>query len=1011
MRLLPYAQWLVRARRRRDEIAVWRVRASVPVGGWTFDGAPIAVGDAWPRRDRVRTLRAERFEAPADWPLAETRLSLDVGGESLLAVGYDSGRQLTLGLDVNHTEFPLDERGGTLEVEAVAKGPFGAPIRDPRLLRAKLIRIEPGLDDVVRTLTLAIDLAAEIEAHELAPQLLDMAEAAMRRVRLPTRSADVVARESRYSRGYDREAEPRRSAPSPLPEDARASIAGAAVWLAGELRGLQTRYPPQGAVALTGHAHIDTAWLWPIEETRRKVRRTFSTATDLLRRHPDFRYAQSFAEYYRQLEDDDPELLAEIKALAAAGQWEPVGGLWVEPDINMPCGESLTRQALYGQLYFERTFGRRHTAAWLPDTFGFSPGLPQILQGAGLTTLFTVKIGWSDTNRFPASRFWWEGIDGSRVLVQHMIHPEDNYNGRVDPRSLLRVWRNNTDKRAASEVLLPVGFGDGGGGPTHELIAAQGALADFPLLPRTRFTSAHAYFAGAAAEAAAAEVPAWVGELYLEFHRGVLTSQGRTKRLHRRAERDLVAAEFLACAAHLVGGPTPASLQAQWRTLMVNQFHDILPGSSIAEVYARTEPELAGVVAAAREVAEAAMAELAARLGGEGEAALLIVNPDASPRPLRLAADTPIPGGQAAEEGYVLAADAVVPPLAAMIARPTPDASVTVLARALENRFLRVELGDDGTLARLFDKRCGREALAGRCNQIWAYRDQPRVYDAWDIEDDYRLSGEELAAQAIETVEPGGQRGAIRIVRRIGDSTITQSVRLWSNSARIDFATRLDWRDRRLMLKARFPLAVRAGHATFECAFGVQQRPTHRNTSWDAARFEVAAHRFADISEPGYGVALINDGRYGHEALGNELSLTLLRSPTNPDRFADEGAHAFTYSLLPHLGAWHEADVLAEAEDLNRPLFHHPARGPVRTVPLLKLAGANLGLAALKPAEDGDGLILRAYESAGSRGPVAAEPPAGWRVAGETNLLEDAVETPSPLIGPFEIRSWRLKRG
>jgi alpha-mannosidase len=310
----------------------------------------------------------------------------------------------------------------------------------------------------------------------------------------------------------------------------------------------------------------------------------------------------------------------------------------------------------------------------------------------------------------------------------------------------------------------------------------------------------------------------------------------------------------------------------------------------------------------------------------------------------------------------------------------------------------------------VFDKRAGREALADRGNQIWAYRDQPRVYDAWDLEGDYRRAGEELKADAIEVVEAGGQRGAIRIHRRVGGSTITQSVRLWSNSARIDFGTRIDWRDRRLLLKARFPLAVRADHAAYECAFGVQNRPTHRNTSWDAARFEVAAHRFADISEAGYGVALLNDGRYGHEALGNELSLTLLRGPTNPDRYADEGAHAFTYSLLPHAGAWWDADVLAEAEDLNRPLFHRPARGEARMATLVGLQGPKLGLGALKPAEDGDGLILRLYEPAGARGPVAITPPPGWRVAGETNLLEDAIPSPSPLIRPFEIRSWRLRR-
>ena len=476
-RLLPPREAIARARRRRDELAAWRIRATAPIGGWTFDGAPIAVGDPWPARDGVHMLRSGRFEAPAGWPLAETRLRLDAGGESLLAIVYDDGRRLPLGLDLNHTEFPLDARSGTLEIESVARGPFWTPVANPRLARAELAWIETALDDLTRKLSLAIDLAAEIEGHEAFWPLLDLAEDAMARLAWPTATAAVVARQSRYAAGYERNADGNPFAPAPLDELSRASIAEVRAWLQGGLRALKAKHPPQGAVALMGHAHIDTAWLWPIEETRRKVRRTFATAADLLRRHPEFRYAQSFAEYYRMLEEDDPALLAAVKAEVAAARWEPVGGLWVEPDINMPAGESLVRQALYGQRYFERTFGARHRAAWLPDTFGFSPALPQILAGAGLTSLYTVKIGWSETNRFPHSRFWWQGIDGARVLVHHMIHPEDNYNGQVTPRALLRLWRNNADKEVASEVIYPIGFGDGGGGPTAEMIAAQAALA------------------------------------------------------------------------------------------------------------------------------------------------------------------------------------------------------------------------------------------------------------------------------------------------------------------------------------------------------------------------------------------------------------------------------------------------------------------------------------------------------------------------------------------------------
>ncbi len=791
-------------------------------------------------------------------------------------------------------------------------------------------------------------------------------EEALARLAWPTRTEDVIARESPFARGYGGRDDPRRVYPiTPLPEASRASTGSAHAFLEAELRALKTRFPPHGAVALIGHAHLDTAWLWPIEETRRKARRTFSTAADLLRRYPAFRFAQSFAEYYRQLEDDDPDLLAEVRRLAGEGRWAPTGGLWVEPDINMPCGEALVRQALYGQNLFA-AFGARHTVAWLPDTFGFSPALPQILKGAGLSSLFTIKIGWSETNRFPHTRFWWEGIDGSRVLVQQFATPEDTYNGVVDPASLLRAWRTHADKRHAAEVLQPVGFGDGGGGPTSEMIEAQQVLSSFPLLPETRFATPADYFSRAHAEVTAA-TPVWVGELYLEYHRGVLTSQGRTKRLNRRAERDLIAAEVLGSMAVLDGGPPPTSLADDWRTLMINQFHDILPGSSIGEVYQRTERELAEVVARAGAASDAALETIADRLGAAIEPGLLIVNPDLCERLVRLASKTPLPGGQAAETGFILASEDRVPPLGLLTGRPAPASGAAAGKRTLENALLRIELGDDGALARVFDKRCGREVLAGRGNQIWAYHDQPRNYDAWDIESDYQRSGEEIGAEDIEIVEQGPQRAALRITRRIAHSTFSQSVRLWANSARIDFATRFDWHDRRILVKARFPLAVRSDQATFECAFGVQHRPTHANTSWDAARFEVACHRFVDLSEPGYGVALLNDGRYGCHARGNELGLSLLRSPILPDKLADEGVQDLPYSLLPHPGDWFGGGVLAEAEDLNRPLFFRPANAA---------AGRHGAVPAHRRLADGPG---RPEAGGGRRRPDPADLRAGGR--------------------------------
>ncbi|HXV01062.1 MAG TPA: glycoside hydrolase family 38 C-terminal domain-containing protein [Caulobacteraceae bacterium] len=1007
--LLSLGERLKRARRRAGEIEAWRVGEARAIGGWTFDGAAIAIGAPWPRTDDVRRFAGGPFQVPADWPLDETRLALDVGGEALLTIVDGGGARRRLGLDAHHHEFVLDERGGALEIEAVARGAFGQFVAEPRFRCAELRRIEPALIGFARLVNLGLDLAAALGPHEAAPILIELAENAMARLDWPTRSQDVLGRVSPFARGYGGRDNPPRSWPAtPLPGAARASLGEAHAWLTGELETLKTRFPPVGAVAYVGHAHLDTAWLWPIEETRRKARRTFSTALDLIGREPAFRFAQSFAEYYRYLEDDDPALMAGVRAAVKAGAWAPTGGLWVEPDINMPCGEALVRQALYGQRYFEKTFGARHTVAWLPDTFGFSPALPQILEGAGLKSLFTIKLGWSETNRFPHTRFWWEGIDGSAVLVQQFNTPEDTYNGLADPASLLRAWRTHADKAIAGEVLQPIGHGDGGGGPTAEMVAAAGAMAALPLLPAIRFATPEDYFPRAHEEAAARPPARWVGELYLEYHRGVLTTQGRTKRLHRRAERDLIAAEALSGFAALLGAAPPASLEPLWRTLMVNQFHDILPGSSIGEVYQRTERELAEVVAAAAAAAGSALAFLEGAMAGDGEAGLMIVNPDLAPRPVRLESATPLPGGQAGENGFVLASAAKVPGLGALTGRPAPLAGVEVDERRLENDLVRVDFADDGTLASIWDKRAGREVLTGRGNQVWAYHDQPRNYDAWDIEGDYRRRGEEALATAIEIAEAGSQRGAIRITRRVRNSTIVQSVRLWANSARIDFATRFDWRDRRILVKALFPLAVRSDAATFECAFGVHRRPTHANTTWEGARFEVAHHRFVDLSEPGYGVALLNDGRYGCHALGSELGLSLIRSPILPDPLADEGVQDLTYALLPHTGDWIEGGVLAEAEDLNRPLFHRAFTGPEAARSFLEIGGANLALAALKPAEDGDGLILRLYESAGGRGPMAIRPPEGWRVAGEVSLLEDPLPEGAATISPFQIRSWRI---
>ncbi len=439
-----------------------------------------------------------------------------------------------------------------------------------------------------------------------------------------------------------------------------------------------------------------------------------------------------------------PRSSPSIKEKVAAGQWEPNGAMWVEPDTNMPTGESFVRQLLYGQRYFEQTFGARHNVCWLPDCFGFSPAMPQLLNLAGVTSFFTIKVNWSETNVMPYDLFWWEGLNGSRVLAHTFNNPVGGYNAETGPRAVIETWKNFRGKYANPESLLAFGYGDGGGGPTQEMLDRQRLFGDFPVVPSLRPTKVEDWFAATLHRVSDdPTLPVWVGEMYLELHRGTLTTQSRTKYLHRHAERALITAETTASMATLLGEPEPASLEPHWRVLLRNEFHDILPGSSIREVYEEAEHELSGVIAEGDRVTADRLAAIAARLVPAGDTpAVLVVNPDLSPRPLRLAAPDPLPGGQPVEGGSVFTGPTPVPGLTATVILETTAAPLSVGDNWLENDLLRVEIDrTSGALARVFDKRANRETLADRANQIWAYVDKPRNWDAWDLGGQLRHPG------------------------------------------------------------------------------------------------------------------------------------------------------------------------------------------------------------------------------------------------------------------------------
>ncbi|WP_062119386.1 alpha-mannosidase [Aureimonas sp. AU40] len=991
---------------RSRELPHWRERASVPIERWTFDGETLALGAFWPRRDGVFRFAAEA-EVPEGWPLEDTRLLLDLGGESLVTLKGEAGEK-SYGLDPYHREFAVPGRRFAIGSETVARLPFGEPVKEPRLTVARLAWIEPAVHAFHLLLRQLVETARLLGSHEAVAHLVAAGEDAFASLDWPSATADYVARMGDFTQGRAIWALPALKAqPAGLTDAQRASVTAAHDGLAAALRALKTRYPQQGRVAVTGHAHIDLAWLWPYAETRRKARRTFHSMLGLMEAFPNFVFNQSTAAFYAQIEQDDPALFEAIREAVKRGQWETIGGMWVEPDTNMPTGESFVRQILYGQRYFEKTFGVRHRVCWLPDCFGFSPALPQLLRQGGMDSFFTIKVNWSETNRFPHDLFYWEGLDGSRVLAHTFDNPQNGYNGSVEPAAILPTWGNFRRKDIHDETLLAVGWGDGGGGTTAEMLERQAQLADFPVVPALRPVRVEDFFARIHDEVPAETLPVWSGEIYLELHRATLTSQSHTKRLHRHAERALITAETVGSLAALLGADVPESLEPVWRTVLKNEFHDILPGSGIREIYEDSERELTEALASAEAAGRAGLAALTSQLSkGEIAQALVLVNPDLHERGVRAEID-----------GAPLTVDTALPALGVLVldrAAVKAPAGLSVSATHLENRFVRVEIAADGTLASLFDKRIGREALAGRGNQLWVYpMDKPRDWDAWDLENDYRRGGIELTAvDAIEIVETGPHRATIRIERRFRDSTITQTLRLWANSPRLEIRTDLDWHDRRVLLRTETPVDVRSDFATFECAFGVVRRATHDNTSWDEAKFEVPAHRFADLSEPGFGVALLNDAKYGHSVKGNVLGLSLVRAPIYPDPLADEGAQSFTYALLPHAGDWREGGVREEALDLNQPVLAKLASGLAAGLHRpLAVAGVPAALAGLKPAEDGNGLVARVYEPAGARGAFALDPVRGWAVAGDVDLLEEPVSRPAgPGLKPFEVRSWRLTR-
>ncbi|MDQ0642590.1 alpha-mannosidase [Microbacterium murale] len=984
-------------------------RASAPVAATRWDAAgeplsfaeaaageysPIAPGDLWGRPWGTTWFRLNGA-VPASWRDADGALPARTRAEIVVDLGFTQGQPgfqcEAMVWDVagrpvrgiaplnNAVAEAVDEAGEVdVYIEAASNPDVGSlftfdptPVGDLATVGGDPIYTLRHLDVRLRDLEVADLLADTLALRGLAEELDDGSP----------RRADILVALERMIDVVD-------------PDDVAGTAAAGREVLAPVLA------KPASASAHTlhavGHAHIDSAWLWPVRETVRKVARTFSNVLSLMDEDPDFVFVASSAQQYAWVKEYYPDLFERIRARVAEGRFIPVGSMWVESDTNMPGSEAMARQFVAGKSFFLREFGIDTPEAWLPDSFGYSGALPQIAKAAGTRWFLTQKISWNETNKFPHHTFQWEGIDGTRLFTH--FPPVDTYNSRVTADELAHAERNFADKGRATVSLLPYGYGDGGGGPTREMTAAVARAESLEGSPRVVHSSPRQFFETAEAEYPRPEV--WSGELYLEFHRGTYTSQLATKQGNRRSEHLLREAELWAATASVrIGTPYPAErLQRVWETVLLQQFHDILPGSSIAWVYQDAERNYAFV---ARELEELIGDSLRA-LAGEGALALVA---NASPH---------------AREGLVALGAGVGD--SASDVEPRRDGAT---GWVLDNGIVRATVDDRGLVVSAVDLQTGRDVVVpGRpAGLLQLHRDTPTQWDAWDVDVHYRNTVTDLT----EVASIGVDGSAVVVERGFGASTVIERISLGENSRVLSFALELDWHEKQKMLKLAFPLDLHTDRAASEIQFGHIERPTHTNTSWDAARFETVAHRWIRVAEPDFGVAIVNDSTYGHDVTREQRDerggtitiarLSLIRSALFPDPAQDQGLHELRVGLV--IGA-DVAETVAEGYHINLPVRRVANTAVDAIEPLVIVDHPGVVVEAVKLAEDGSGdVVVRLYEALGTRAQATLATGFAFADVRQTDLLEREVALDGVTVDgdgvrlelrPFQIVTMRFSR-
>lgn len=809
----------------------------------------------------------------------------------------------------------------------------------------------------------------------------------------------------------------------PYSDEYYASIEKAEEYIQTEFYG---KYCHEGEVhaICIGHTHIDVAWEWTLAQTREKTLRSFSTVLALMKKYPEYKFMSSQPQLYKYLKEESPELYEEVKEMVKQGRWEVEGGMWVEADCNLSSGESLVRQFLYGKRFMKNEFGVDSKVLWLPDVFGYSAALPQIMNKCGVDKFITSKIGWNESNKMPYDEFIWHGIDNTPVFTYFMTaqdkvrgkEPATNvtYNAKLNANQLRGAYDRFQQKDLYNDVLITFGFGDGGGGPTSKDLEMYKRLKKG--IPGT--STAVMGYAGDFLEDVKTKtenkphMPHWSGELYLEFHRGTYTSQAKNKKYNRTSEFMFEKAETLSLINEYLNGVVypKEKIQDAWETILLNQFHDIIPGSSIHDVYEVSHEQYREIQKTGNEIISSALEKIAD--GVNADSGFLVYNPNSFTS--SSAVET--------ENGVIYAEN--IPAKGYKVIEPKKtDSNITLTHNRIENKFFTLVLDENGNFSSIFDKRNNREVLknGAKGNVLTAYEDFPREYDNWEISSYYTEKKWDISdVRSIEQVYEG-ERAGLKITRNYKDSKIVQWIFVYDHIDKIDFKTYIDWKEEHIVLKTAFPVDVNSNKATYDIQFGSVERPTHKNTSWDAARFEVCAHKYCDLSEYGYGVSLMNDCKYGHSIHDGVMTLTLLKCGTFPDETADKCEHEFTYSLYPHAGDLREAGTIKKAYELNVPMTAVPVSTNKGALPteysFLSVDAENVIFETAKMAEDNDDIILRGYECFNKRTTATVTLGVPVKKAFICDMLENNIRelkvtgnTITVDFKPFEIITVKIKR-